>query len=349
MDTHPPTPDPQQPGAQPAAEVATPGAGEQPAFDVQHAIATLDPKVLMELLENDANPVPPTRQPAPAAQEPPASEQPPVVPAEPDADPVPATKPKDRLSVRALPDDKRSQVAALIGKLSTGETDDLVSAALAVLGRKAAAPASDGQTDAADTAGTPDEAATAPTQPAPAIAPEVAAITDRIQALCEQRRQAVAEYDRAEELRLTEEIEAARMDQFRAEQRAATREVTARNYQREFATAVEAVEARYPELGDAASAFSRILDDKVAAAQARQDAALADPNYIVAFADEVAEMLGQRTAAAPIQRPPARPSRPVGSTLAPGHGGGQRLTREDVNRLVQSAPIADLRAAIFTE
>ena len=215
MDTHPPNPDPQQPGAQPAAQVAAPTAGEQPAFDVQHAIATLDPKVLMEHRE--------------------------------------------------------------------------------------------------------------------------------------QRRQAVAEYDRPEELRLTEEIEVARMDQFRAEQSAATRQSTARNYQREFATAVEAVEARYPELGDDASAFSRILDDKVAAAKARRDAALADPNYIVAFADEVAEMLGQRAAAAPIQRPPARPSRPVGSSLAPGHGGGQRLTREDVNRLVQSAPIADLRAAIFTE
>ena len=65
MDTHPPNPDPQQPGAQPMAQVAAPSAGEQPAFDVQHAIATLDPKVLMELLENDANPIPPTRQPAP--------------------------------------------------------------------------------------------------------------------------------------------------------------------------------------------------------------------------------------------------------------------------------------------
>ena len=348
MDTHPPNPDPQQPGAQPAAQVAAPTAGEQPAFDVQHAIATLDPKVLMELLENDANPVPPTRQPESAAQEPPAGEQPPVVPTEPDADPAPAAKPKDRLSVRALPDDKRSQIAALISKLSSGETDDLVSAALAVLGREAAAPAQTPDRQPA-TADAPDEPAAVPRQPEPAVTPEVAAITDRIQALCEQRRQAVAEYDRPEELRLTEEIEVARMDQFRAEQSAATRQSTARNYQREFATAVEAVEARYPELDDAASAFSRILDDKVAAAKARRDAALADPNYIVAFADEVAEMLGQRAAAAPIQRPPARPSRPVGSSLAPGHGGGQRLTREDVNRLVQSAPIADLRAAIFTE
>ena len=131
MDTHPPNPDPQQPGAQPMAQVAAPSAGEQPAFDVQHAIATLDPKVLMELLENDANPIPPTRQPEPAAQEPPAGEQPPVLPTEPDADPAPATKPKDRLSVRALPDDKRSQIAAFISKLSTGGTDDLVKAALA--------------------------------------------------------------------------------------------------------------------------------------------------------------------------------------------------------------------------
>ena len=194
IDTHPPNPDPQQPGARPAAQVATPSAGEQPAFDVQHAIATLDPKVLMELLENDANPVPPTRQLEPAAQEPPAGEQPPVVPTEPDADPAPATKPKDRLSVRALPDDKRSQIAALISRLSTGETDDLVNAGLAVLGREAAAPAQTPDRQPA-TADAPDEPAAVPRQPEPTVAPEVAAITDRILDLCDCFRDRAAPTD----------------------------------------------------------------------------------------------------------------------------------------------------------
>ena len=87
--------------------------------------------------------------------------------------------------MRALPDDKRSQIAAFISKLSTGETDDLVNAALAVLGREAAPQTPDRQPATADT---PEEPATVPLQPEPTVTPEVAATTDRFRDLCNRFR-----------------------------------------------------------------------------------------------------------------------------------------------------------------
>jgi dsDNA-specific endonuclease/ATPase MutS2 len=181
------------------------------------------------------------------------------------------------------------------------------------------------------------------------VAPDVSEIQERIQSLREQRREAALDFRKADEIQLTEEIEAASLELLRAEQSATVRQASAQSYQAAFVSAVEMVESKYPESADDSSAFSRILDDKVAAAKARHDPALANPNFLVAFADEVAEMLGQKAPAKEFQRPPARPSRPVGSSLAPGHQSAARLSHDDALRLIQSASIEDLKAVVFTE
>ena len=337
MDTHQTNPDQAQAGEQPfAAEVQAPAGGEQPRFDAQNAIATLDPAILMEMLENEVNPATPQPAVKPA---PPAGEQPPGD----DGDPNDAgtNKPRARLSVRALPEAQQTRLAAAIDLVRKGESPDIEAAFLSLSGAAAQVVPSDPGA-AADAAPVTPPAAAMP-------APEVAEIQDRLTDLRAQRLQMALEYNKPEEIRLTEEIEAANMDLFRAEQSAATRQVIARDYQSGFVVAVEAVEAKYPECLDDSTPFSRILDDKVAAAKARNDPALANPNYLIGFADEVAEMLGQQAAPAAMPRPPARASRPVGSSLAPGQGLSRSMTLQDARNLVQSASIEDLQAALYTE
>lgn len=334
MDTHQINQDTPQPGAQPAAEVLAPTGGEQLPFDAQQAIATLDPAVLMELLENDANPTKPTV----VNQAPPAGEQP-----HGEEDGIRsddgATKPRARLSVRALPENQQAQLAAAIDLVRKGEHPNIASAILSLSGVVAGEVATS-NVQAIDLP--------QPAPPAATPAPEVAEVQERLATLREQRKAAKLNYNVEEEIQLTEDIEAASIELFRAEQSAATRQVATRNYQSDFSAAVESVETKYPDSLDESTAFSRILDDKVAAARSRNDPALADPNYIIGFADEVAAMLGQAQAPAAMPRPPARASRPVGSSLAPGHGASPRLTLQDARNLVQTASIEDLKAALYT-
>lgn len=345
-------------GEQPAANVAASTQGEQPAFDAHAAIANLDSATLIDMLEGGAVPSekPSTeqRQEAPAATETkqldPASEQ------QLDGnqgdgtqEPQAGTKPKPRLSVRALPEDDQAKLATAIDMVRKGESKDIAEAILKLTGKPATTA---GETPAAATTDEGQDGAEQHQAEAQEEAPSqsVADIKAKIKALREERRQAALDYlPSDDQLKITEEIEAASIELLRAEMAEKAAKQSAQSYQADFVSAVEAVESKYPESTDDTSAFSRILDDKVAAAKARRDPSLADPNFIIAFADEVAEMLGQKEAPKQFQQPPARASRPVGTSLAPGAATAKRMTLQTARELVATAPIEDVRAALFTE
>jgi len=346
-------------GEQPAANVAASTQGEQPAFDAHAAIANLDSATLIDMLEggavpSDRQPAIQQRQEAPAAnteQPDPASEQPQDGDQGDGTQEQPAgTKPKGRLSVRALPEDDQATLATAIDMVRKGESKGIAEAILKLTGRPAtpegetpvaAIPIQEGQDGIEQHQAEAQEEA--PSQ-------GVAEIRARIEALREQRRQGALDYLPPDvQIRITEEIEAASIELLRAEMAEKAAKQSAQSYQADFVSAVEAVESKYPDSTDDTSPFSRILDDKVAAAKARRDPSLADPNFIIAFADEVAEMLGQREAPKQFQQPPARASRPVGTSLAPGAATAKRMTLQDARALVATAPIEDVRAALFTE
>lgn len=345
-------------GEQPAANVAASTQGEQPAFDAHAAIANLDSATLIDMLEggavpSDRQPTIQQRQEAPATateQPDPASEQPQ------DGDQgdgtqeqQAGTKPKGRLSVRALPEDDQAKLATAIDMVRKGESKDIAEAILKLSGKPAT---SQGEAPAAATTDEGQDGAEQHQAEAQEEAPSqsVADIRGRIEALREERRQAALDYLTPDvQIRITEEIEAASIELLRAEMAEKAAKQSAQSYQSDFVSAVEAVESKYPESTDDTSPFSRILDDKVAAAKARRDPSLADPNFIIAFADEVAEMLGQKEAPKQFQQPPARASRPVGTSLAPGAATAKRMTLQDARALVATAPIEDVRAALFTE
>ena len=169
---------------------------------------------------------------------------------------------------------------------------------------------------------------------------------ERIAALRGERRTAIEDFDRVAEARLTEEIEDLQVHVWRAEQAARVQEEQDHDHQERYHSAGDAMEARYPEAGDEGSAFYRVLDSKVAAAQARRDPALADPGFILQFADEVAGMLEGRDRGG-VLRPRSRP--PVGSALAPGYQSASRPGREQLSRMIQEMPLEELERLVCTE
>lgn len=250
------------------------------------------------------------------------------------------TKPKGRLSVRALPPEQQTQLAQALDLVRTGEAADIVTALSKVTGRTPAAPV-------ADPTATPAEGNPAsPAESTPA-SNQVAEIQSQIARLREERREAKANFDGDAETTLTEQIEDLQLQLLRAEQAAAVAAVENRSYQETYQAAVEAVESRYPALRDAESTFSQLLDDRVAAMQARGDQDLADPRFIERVADDLAAKLGIQKGAAP-PAPPARAARPVGS-FAPGHQSDARLSPEAARELIRNVPIEVLQDLVFTE
>lgn len=347
-----------EPSEQPAAEQVTQPAGEQPqSSDTASQFDGLSQEQLFEVLESAAGETP--RQPeapaTPAAEATPEEMEPAVEPeatpegedtdATPDAETegTQPTKPtKSRLSVRSLPPEQQSQLAQALEMVRDGKAADITSALAQVTGKPVtAAPAAPPSTEAPTAEDAPEQEAPAAEAPG-----TVADIQARIKELREQRRQTIKDFDREAEAELTDQIEDLQLELVRAEQTAQVRQGEALTYNASYAEAVKVVQGKYEAAKDDDSAFNRILDDKVAAAQARKDPELADPNFITRYADEVAEMLGLNKGTPP-PPPPTRPAKPVGS-FAPGHSTAGRLSQEAASKLIQEASIEDLQKAAFT-
>jgi hypothetical protein len=87
-----------------------------------------------------------------------------------------------------------------------------------------------------------------------------------------------------------------------------------RAYHKEYLAAVDKMEAKFPDLIEDRSTFTILLDHRISLAQIRKDPALADPNFILKWADEIAaelEAVGQ-----PVTKPADANSAPKATTPA---------------------------------
>lgn len=243
-------------------------------------------------------------------------------------------RPPQRLSVRGLPAEQQYQLAEALDLVRRGEAGDVMEALEKMKGGDRTSEVRDRR---------PDEEGVEADRPGEAG--DLKEMKERIAALRGQRREAIEDFDRAAEARLTEEIEDLQGHLWRAEQAVRVQEEQGQGYQKEYHAAVDAMEERYPETRDENSAFFKILDNKIAAAQARQDPALEDPGFILHFADEVAGMLGGHRAG----RTPGRGRVPVGSALAPGYQTAARPGKEQLSRMIREMPLEDLERLVCTE
>lgn len=339
-------------GEQPPVTSTNIPAGDQPqSGDLSAAIQNMDVADLAGLLdlEEAASSQPEPSAPAPQVEAAPQGEQPAdVVEEETPAAPAPG-EPKgapSRIRTGFLPPDQQTLLNDALAAVKTGKAADLPSAIALLLGTSAAAPVPATDGDIA-----PVEAA--PATPAPAApAPEVIALEAELANLRTDRRAARTAFDTDAEIDLTEKIEdvtaklaLARSTAITAAHQAQAQQAT---YHEKFDAAASVVETRYPDALDGDSVFSRFLSDRIDAAKLRKDPALADPNFLITYADQVAKDLGLTTTA-PIPPAPKRPARLIGQDLAPGHQTATRFTPDQLRAALSDLDVEAHGDAIFTE
>ena len=356
------TPTGTQPGADPAvAEQSAAAVGAQSATpgDIMQAIEGMDPGAIAALLDGN---VPPTATVA-ATPEQNATQvatvdettqdgaQPPAETTQAETQPGDDLKSMRRLSVRGIPPEQQNMLADALRAVRNGEAPDVVTAIRQLAGEPAAAG---GGAPGADEPGSTD--ATPATEINQSQPSGKAELLSKIADLRAQRKQATLDYDAPTIASLTDQIEDLMLEVHRAEAAETVVAAQVGDWQRQHDAAIGAVESKYADaLADPDSGFAEFLDNMVVAARASEDPALADPNFIVAFADKVASRLGIRpSAAGAVPRvpsaptaPPAKASRQVGSTVAPGHTQAPRFTPDQMRQLAETAPIEAVHAALF--
>jgi hypothetical protein len=352
------------PGAEPASPDHVNGGGEQPLADDASANAIASIRGIDDIAElerlylgdDPENPQPESSRPSQSQAEPPiapdpeaalaAGEDPPPAATEPEA---PATRAPDRIHLRALKPEDRTLVADAVQMVRDGKSTNIV-AALVALGVQAPPAAAPAPHDAE----TPAPQAQTPT-PVEAPTPDanVTKLAEEITSLRNQRRKAKEEFDSDLEMSLTEQIEdkVAELGEARSQAKLAQADKGSKIQQ-----SIQDVIAKYPESDDTDSDFSNRLNELLDLAHYRQDPRLDQPDYLMVFADQVANELGKgstpQRAAAPhtpsnTAPPPAPPrARPVGQ-VAPGHAGQSRLTPEQARQAIQTATPEQLAEALY--
>jgi len=324
--------------------------GENPALESNVAPVSEQPQIsdpndlsadqLLEMITGDADS---QQVPAQAAPNPPPDSQAP--PAE-DDDELPAgpaaSKPPGRVSQRFLPAEQQLENAEALALIREGKATDMLDALQSIRGLKGQ-PATDPAAEAPPAA-TPD-APEPKDQTAPASA-ALAQLESTLADLREQREQAEADYEEPKvKARIQSEIEDTIRKISKAEIDAERQNVQATSYNTEYQSAVDVLEAQFPESLDEDSQFYQLLDDKVTAARARNDAALRDPKFILKFAEEVQALLAPRTPGKPASAPP-KAARPTGAAVAPGHSQAPRPTQDQIKAAIDNADPDDLLAAL---
>lgn len=340
-------------GEQPAVapiEVTAEASAQPFTGDIAHAIESMDQESLLAML--DGNPLPASfvlpvdpQQPAPnegAQGEPQAGEQPAeTIQPEPSEDSTP--KALNRISVRGIPADQAAQMAAAAQAVKTGLVPDIASYFRQISGETAAAAEP--------------TAVAEPTPQPEAPAPQMAELDAEIARLSAELDDGAENYNLTptQQNELNRKIMDLKVEKRFSVIEAKNQQAQVATYQQAHEKAVDAVETKYGALlDDAGSPFGKFLSMAVTSAHATNDPALKDPAFIVAFADQIATDLGLNgthaaSVAAPAKPPtgpPARASRPVGSTLAPGHSQAPRYTPDQVHQLVGEATFEDLMAVI---
>lgn len=247
---------------------------------------------------------------------------------QPDATQAPVKEgPLRRIPLGGVPEDQRTLIADATNLIRDGKAATLPEA-LTMLGHAPQAAA----TTEPETTQTPTQQQPAQQEQTPTSSTEIKA---QIVALREQRKTARAEFDTEGELAITDQIEDAQANLFRAEQAEREAATQNRSWEADHETACDRVEAKYQQLEDPDSTFSQALADKVDAAKARKDPAMADPNFIEKFADDVAKMLGLTSPPPPAPKAAALPAK--GQAVAPGHQTASRPSKSEAETMIHQA------------
>jgi len=335
-----------QPTTQPVA-----GAQPQPAAqDISNAIdAMTDESALKDILFG--NPQPPQAQPEPQAQEPvnppadpnpeeiPAGEQP-QEPTSENANPQDTPQPQslDRISLKSLHPDDRLLVANAKEMVREGKAASFADAVIALTGMGTQEPSPQAQ-----------EQADLTPEPAPIIPSlDVESITGHIAQLRQQRAEAVANYDRPQELELTSQIEdaLAELSEAKASQALQNREQSLQ--QQTLQAVIEEVYVAYPESENPESFFHYRLTQEVNKYEAQHGDIGRHPAQLRALAKRVADEITP-AAPAPAAQPapaPRQNARPVGMA-APGSAASARFTPDQVAIALDTATEEELGMALF--
>lgn len=268
-------------------------------------------------LDKLPEPEAPSAQPEPTKQE-----------AEPKEN-APAKKDNLRLRFTALSKEHQDETAEAYRMVRDGEAEDMLAAYQAIRGIQA-----DPEQAAYEQEEAPDLTHQRNTQDAPTNV--VDELTGQLAELRSQRKQARLDYDTDAEEEITTQIEDLSRKIAKEEAKAeALAEYSQRTeaqsrtqWSEQYDTAMDELESKYPDVLDDNSPFTRFLDAKIKAAQADSDPRLADPRYVMEFADELVEeikALAPKPSGIRPSPPPSAP-RPNGSAVAPSQNTAQRVS-----------------------
>lgn len=280
----------------------------------------------------------------------PSAQPEPVKEAEPKEN-APAKKENLRLRFSALSQDQQAETAEAYRMVRDGEASDMLEAYQALRGVEA--PPEQAKPKANDAAATE-----IPQGQEDATPTEVDELSGQLADLRAQRKQARADYDVEAEEDFTTQIENLTLKLAKAEAKAEAHhefsqqsEAQARKqWTKEYDTAVEELEGKYPDVLDDNSTFTRFLDAKIKAAKADSDPRLQDPRYIVGFAEELAaelKALAPKPSGQKPSPPPVAP-RPNGSAVAPSQNTAQRVSDQQAAAMFydDSTSADDILAAL---
>jgi hypothetical protein len=361
---------PQAAGAQPqpgtTAQVETSGhtpgsdtTNEQ--FDASSAIDSMtDVKAMEEILFGEK---PPTA-PAPSAQETPEEPAQGANPAEStqpgseqhgtdddDASSPASREPNeqgpDRISLRTLPPAERKLVTEAVNLFRSGKAATMADA-LTQLGLAAGSTPQE-QPAAQESQQQAPDPAPAPQPDAPPPDPEVARIAAVLADLREQRRKAIAEYDRETEAQLTDQIEDAVAELSEAKATARIEKQNASRQDQLIQSAVEEVNLKFPEAEDPDSFFSYRLSRALDKYEETYGPIRQNPGQLLVLAEKVQQDIGPAMGQPrqPVHQAPKPDvqARPLG-IAAQGQNAPPRLTGEALQRAVDSATPEQLFEAL---
>jgi len=262
---------------------------------------------------------------------------------------APEKKETLRLRFSALSQDQQTETAEAYRMVRDGEASDMLEAIQALRG----VPASP------DPAKAEDAAAEIPQSQEDAPPTEAEVITAQIADLRVSRKQAKKDFDDDAEEDFTTQIEDLTLKLAKAEAKAEaqhefsqrTEAQSRKQWVKEYESAVDELEGKYPDVLDDNSTFTRFLDAKIKAAKADSDPRMQDPRYIVGFAAELADeikAMAPKPSGAKPSPPPSAP-RPNGSAVAPSQNTAQRVSDQQAAAMFydESTSADEILAALY--
>jgi hypothetical protein len=243
--------------------------------------------------------------------------------------------------VRALPVDQQVLIAKAVEMVRNGDAPDFVTAAALL----APTEQNENQADPFQDNPTQEQRKEDDTK-------GIIEIQKDLEALREQRKAAIKDFDTEAQSDLTDAIEekTAELAEMKAIRRieAVRNQENQANYQKQYEATVEEIEELYPALQDDQSSFSRVFDSMVLASRAREDAILSDPTHLRVIAAEVASLLQMPATKSKQTTLPAPPPRTIanGSAVAPGHTQAPQLSNNEAFDYIKNATLDQLDALI---